>query len=125
MVGVAATNLCHDRPVIPATAGLPNPGVKRILGHATGRLRHDGKSRCGRRTLAGAERAAGGEASRAHPWIIAHRQRDFSNWRRRSVRTRFSRIALTKNGDILISSKNSTMKGPGDVVIKGQKILEN
>jgi type VI secretion system secreted protein VgrG len=32
---------------------------------------------------------------------------------------------MKKNGDITIEGKQITIKGSGDVVIKGQKILQN
>jgi len=32
---------------------------------------------------------------------------------------------MKKNGDITIEGKQITIKGSGDVIIKGQKILQN
>ena len=36
-----------------------------------------------------------------------------------------AKILLKKNGDIQISGKEISVKGSGDVIIKGSKILEN
>jgi uncharacterized protein (TIGR02270 family) len=62
-----------------------------------------------------------GEADTHHGRQEAPRRRR----RRVTIQTGQARIQRKKNGDILIEGKAITVKGSGDIVMKGQKILEN
>jgi type VI secretion system secreted protein VgrG len=42
-----------------------------------------------------------------------------------TVKTGSASIQMKKNGDITIEGKTINIKGSGNVVVKGQKILQN